>query len=96
MQPLLCLLLLGPFTLHSQWKTIQKWDWDVSKGCGEAQQKNVAQCSEQRANLANYCLGSAPGKAPLELSLEGVSNEAAETRWVSVTLVLWVGKLCIT
>lgn len=57
--------------------------------------KNGAQCSEQRANLVHYSLGSAPGKVPLEPPLEGVSNELAETRWVSMAPVLWVGKLCI-
>lgn len=92
MQPLLCRPLLGSFTPHSQCKTIHKWDWDISKGRGEAQQQTRAQRSEQRANLVSYCLGSAPGKAPLELSLEGASNELAEMRWVSMTFVLWVGK----
>jgi len=79
-QLLLCLPFLGSFTPHSQCKTNQKWDWDISKGCGDVQQKNAAQCSEQRANLVNYCLGSAPGKAPLEPALEGVSNELPEAR----------------
>lgn len=45
-------------------------------------------------NLVNYYLGSGPGKALLELPLDSVSNELAEMRWDSVTLIVWMGKLC--
>lgn len=95
MQPLLSLPFLGSFTPHSQCKFIQKGDWGISKGHTEAQQKHLARCSEERTNLVNYCLGSAPGKALLELPLEGVSNKLAEMRWDPMTLIVWVGKLCI-
>lgn len=69
MLSLICPLLLESFMPQSQCKTIQNWDWDVSK---MKLNRKTRDSALKRGEI--WGIGSAPGKILLGLTLEDDSR----------------------